>query len=65
MRKYKITVMRIVCHKDLMARYENPMENACDMGEGRAFVANGWVKPEGMCDRAWESLSPFIDDFGP
>lgn len=48
-----------------MARYENPMENACDMGEGRAFVANGWVKPEGMCDRAWESLSPFIDDFGP
>ncbi|MDC2162541.1 hypothetical protein [Bacteroides thetaiotaomicron] len=41
MKKYKITVMRIVCHKDLMARYENLMENACDMEEGRAFVANG------------------------
>lgn len=60
MKKYKITVMRVICHKDLMARYENPMEHACNMEEGRIFVANGWVKPEGMCDSAWESLSPFV-----
>ena len=42
MQKIRITVMRKVCHKDLMEKYENPMENACDMEEGQVFIANGW-----------------------
>ena len=49
--------MRIACYRDLMAKYENPMEHACDM---KKFIANGWEKPEGMCDSAWESMSPFV-----
>ena len=60
MKKIKITVAKIVCHKDLMEKYENPMENACDMKEGQVFIANGWKKPEGMCDSAWESMSAFV-----
>ena len=24
------------------------------------FVANGWKKPAGLCDSAWETLSPFV-----
>ena len=60
MKKCKITVMRIACYQDLMEKYENPMEHACDMKEGQVFIANGWEKPKGMCDSAWESISPFV-----
>lgn len=60
MKKIRITVVKMACHEDLMERYENPMENACDMKLGQVFIANGWEKPEGMCDSAWESMSPFV-----
>ncbi len=60
MKKVKITVMRMAQYEDLMALYENPMEHACDMQLGRVFIANGWQRPEGMCESAWESMSPFV-----
>ena len=56
MKRIQITVIRKVCHKDLMEKYENPMEHACDMEEGQVFIANGWEKPEGLCESAWETL---------
>ena len=59
MKKVRITVMRTAQHEDLMEVYENPIEHACDMYVGQTFVANGWQKPLGMCDSAWESMSPF------
>ena len=60
MKKIKITVMRMACYKDLMEEYENPMEHACDMQVGQVFIANGWEKPEGLCESAWQSMSPFV-----
>ena len=60
MKKVRITVMRTARYDDLIERYENPIENACDMREGQAFVADGWRKPAGFCDSTWESLSPFV-----
>ncbi len=30
------------------------------MKEGDIFVADGWQKPEGFCDSAWDSISPFV-----
>ena len=60
MKKCKITVMRRVCHEDLMAQYENPIEHACDMREGQVFIANGWQRPEGLCQSAWDTMSPFV-----
>lgn len=60
MKKCRITVMKMVRHDDLVAQYENPIEHACDMREGQVFIANGWQKPEGMCDSAWESMSAFV-----
>ena len=44
MKKIKITVVRKVCHRDLIERYENPIDHACDMREGQVFVADGWMK---------------------
>ena len=60
MKKCKITVMRMVSHKDLMEKYENPIEHACELKVGQIFITNGWEKPEGMCESAWNSLSPFV-----
>ena len=60
MKKVKITVLRKACYKDLIEKYENPIEHACDMIEGQVFVANGWAKPEGFCDSAWDSISAFV-----
>ena len=60
MKKIKITVMRIAWYQDLMEQYENPIEHACDMQVGQVFIADGWRKPEGFCDSAWETISPFV-----
>ena len=62
MKKVKITVMRIACYRDLMEKYENPIEHACDLREGQVFIADGWQKPEGLCDSAWESMAPFAKE---
>ena len=60
MKKVRITVMRAARYDDLIQRYENPIQHACDMREGQVFVADGWQRPEGFCGSAWESLSPFV-----
>ena len=60
MKKCRITVMRITRYEDLMARYENPIEHACGVREGDVFIANGWEKPAGLCQSAWDSMSPFV-----
>ncbi len=60
MKKVKITVMKTAFYKDLMEKYENPITHACNMVEGQVFLANGWQKPEGFCDSAWDSVSPFV-----
>ena len=61
MRDVKITVMRKVCHKDLMEKFENPIEHACDLNEGQVFISREGMIPEGMCDSAWTSLEPFVN----
>lgn len=60
MKHVRITVLRKVCHRDLIDRYENPIEHACDLQEGQIFLSDGWQKPEGMCESAWQTLSPFV-----
>ena len=60
MKKVRITVMRTARYDDLIERYENPIEHACDMREGQVFIADGWQRPEGLCLSAWDSLSPFV-----
>lgn len=60
MYKVKITVMKIVNHQDLMEKYENPISDACNMKLGQVFIANGYVKPDGFCESAWETVAPFV-----
>lgn len=60
MQKCRITVIRQTVYEDLMERYENPIEHACIMNVGDVYIANGWQRPEGFCESAWESISPFV-----
>ena len=60
MKKVRITAIRKACYPDLMEQYENPIQHACEVKVGQTWVANGWSKPEGFCDSAWDSISPFV-----
>lgn len=60
MEKDETTVVCIVCYRYLMGKYENPIEHAGNLHEGQVFVANGWQKPEGLCDNARKSMSAFV-----
>lgn len=60
MKKVRITVVRKACYPDLMEKYENPIEHACDLEEGQVFIVSGWQRPEGLCESAWETMSPFV-----
>ena len=60
MKKCRITVMKVARYDDLIEKYENPIQHACDMKEGQVFIANGWERPEGLCLSAWESMSSFV-----
>jgi len=62
MRKVKITAIRKVCHGDLMAKYENPIEHACDIEEGMVWVSVDGGKPDGFCDSAWASMAYFVQE---
>ena len=60
MKRIKITAIRKVRYDDLIEKYENPIEHPCDVEEGQVFIAEGWKRPEGFCESAWESISPFV-----
>ena len=60
MKKVRITAMRQTIYHDLMEQYENPIEHACEIEVGQVWTANGWQRPEGFCQSAWDSISPFV-----
>lgn len=43
-----------------MEQYEVPLENPCSMVLGQVFICNGWERPRGFCQSAWDTLSPFV-----
>ena len=60
MKKVRITVKKKALYKDLIEEYENPIEHACDIRLGDIYIADGWKKPDGFCDSAWDTISPFV-----
>ena len=62
MKKVRITVKRIARYEDLIKEFENPIEHACDMTLGQTFISENGEKPEGFCDSAWDSVSPFVKE---
>ena len=60
MKKVKITAIRQTVYRDLMERYENPIEHTCDVREGDFWVSVDGERPEGLCPSAWDSMRPFV-----
>ena len=59
MKKVRITALKRAEHTDLMEKYENPIQHACDTRLGDTFVYDG-KKPDGLCTSAWESMEKFV-----
>lgn len=60
MKKCRITAVRAARYDDLIEKYENPIADACAVSVGQTWIANGWKRPDGFCESAWESMSPFV-----
>ncbi len=52
--------MKIARYDSLIAQYENPIEHSCSMKIGQTFICDGWNRPDGLCESAWESMSAFV-----
>ena len=61
MNKVRITAIRQTVYPDLMARYENPIEHACDIKEGQQWISVDGKCPDGMCPSAWYSMREFVE----
>lgn len=61
MNKVCITAIRQTVYSDLIARYENPIEHACDIRQGQQWTSVNGKRPEGLCPSAWESMRPFVE----
>lgn len=48
-------------YDDLIAKYENPIEHACDMKLNQTFISENGECPENFCDSAWDSMRYFVE----
>ena len=48
MKKVRITAIRQTVYHDLMEKYENPIEHACDVEVGMSWISADGEKPEGF-----------------
>lgn len=62
MKKVKITAVKQVVHSDLIEKYENPIEHACDVVLGSTFISENAERPNGLCESAWEVMYPFVKE---
>jgi len=49
-------------YADLMAQYENPLEQACEVTVGQTFVSVDAQCPTGLCPSAWHTLRPWVEE---
>ena len=57
----RIRAMRQTVYHDLMEKYENPIEHACDVREGDEWISVDGKRPEGLCPAAWESMREYVE----
>ena len=61
MKPVKITVVKRTFQKDVADAYAVKGLGLCELcKEGDEYVSNGWEKPEGLCESAWQSMSHFV-----
>ncbi len=61
MKPVRITVLKRTFQKEIADAYAVEGLGYCELcKEGQVFVSNGWEKPEGLCESAWQSMSHFV-----
>ena len=60
MARVRITAVRQTVYSDLMKKYENPIQHACNIREGQEWISVDGECPEGMCPSAWGSMQEFV-----
>lgn len=61
MKKVKITALRKAQYNDLIAKYENPIEHACNVCQGQSWISIDGKCPTGLCPEAWKSMREFVE----
>ena len=61
MNKVRITAIRQTVYPDLIAKYENPIEQPCEVREGQQWISVDGNRPEGMCLAAWITMRDFVE----
>jgi len=62
MKCVKITAIRKSRYEDLIEKYENPIEHACEIREGETWIYREGDCPKGLCHEAWKSMKEFVTD---
>ncbi len=58
--KIRIKALKQAIHEDLIKEYENPIIHACMINVGDEFISIDGKRPDGFCESAWETISPFV-----
>jgi len=61
MNKVRITAIRQTTYPDLMAKYENPIQHACDIRQDQQWISENAQRPDGLCPSAWDSMKSFVE----
>ena len=61
MNNVRITALRQTVYRDLMEKYENPIEHTCEVLPGQQWISVDGKRPEGLCPSAWSSMREFVE----
>ena len=57
----KITAVKVTEYKDLISKYENPIQHACSIKVGDVFYSKNGEKPETLCPEAWKVMKDYVE----
>jgi uncharacterized repeat protein (TIGR04076 family) len=61
LKKVKITVIDVTYNKERAAKYAPKGYGKCELHSvGQVFYSNGWQKPTGLCDNAWNCMRDYV-----
>lgn len=61
MTKVRIKAVRQTVYRDLIRKYENPIQHPCSVVQGQEWISVDGQCPEGMCPSAWGSMKEFVE----
>jgi uncharacterized repeat protein (TIGR04076 family) len=61
MSKVRIRAVRQTVYRDLIKKYENPIQHTCSVVQGQEWISIDGQCPDGLCLSAWSSMKEFVD----